>query len=112
MAVTKVSKYVKGGGSHPELKDILNRIVDLYTDLGSRMIAAELIAAKLMSEITKRSGDPSLSMIRLTAEVTGLAHLLASTTKTLANEYYDPSAVTHQLDKLRDMAERLEGHGR
>lgn len=97
--------------TEPELEDILNRIVDLYADLGNRMIAMELLAAKLMSEMTKRSSDPSVSMLRLSAEVTGLAHLLASTTKTLASDHYDPAAITHQLHKLCDMAEKLEGHG-
>lgn len=38
----------------PGLEDTFNRMVDLYADPGNRMIAMELLAAKLMSEMTKR----------------------------------------------------------
>lgn len=86
-------------------------MVDLYTDLGNRMIANELLTAKLMSEMSKNSPDADADMMRFTSEVAGLADRLASVTKGAKNEHYDPSQITQYLYRLCDMAEDLKKHG-
>lgn len=86
-------------------------MIDLYTDLGNRVIANDLLTAKLMSEMSKNSPDPEAYMMRLTSEVAGLADRLASANRDIENEHYDPSQITQYLYRLCDMAEGLKTHG-
>lgn len=83
-------------------------MIDLYTDLGNRMIANDLLVAKLMSEMSKNSPDADKYMMRLTSEVAGLADRLASANKGIENKHYDPSQITQYLYRLCDMAEDLQ----
>lgn len=92
----------------PELPEILERMIDVYTDLGNQMIANDLITAKLMCEISRNSADPDAYMMRLTSEVSGLADRLASETKGLADRAYDPTQITQYMYRLCDMAEDLK----
>lgn len=92
----------------PELPQILERMVDLYTELGNRLIANELLIAKLMTELAQRSDSPDDYMMRLTGEISGLTDRLAGVTKSLGGPHYDPAQITSYVYRLCDMAEDLK----
>jgi hypothetical protein len=77
-----------------------------YVDLSNRMIAMEVVCAKLVQELASAGGDQEGVMLRVTSELRGIADVIARGNQRLERtEDYDASVLTRALERLCSMAE-------
>lgn len=83
----------------------LQKLSGLYIELSCKVIANEIVIAKLMKELSELSPEPERFSLRISAEITGIAERLAFANKHIPQDICDVAQISRDLHRICMMAD-------